>query len=159
MAGGALQSAPGPSSTVEESEMKIDGACHCGAIRYEAEIDPDSAGICHCTDCQVLTGSAFRVTVAAPDDKFRIVAGEPKIYVKTGDSGRNSLQAFCGNCGSPLYRASADVSEDGSQRMIGIRVGTIRQRRAIQPASQCWTRSALGWVPPMPHLESFDGED
>lgn len=40
--------------------MKIDGRCHCGYITFEAEADPDKAGICHCTDCQSLSGSAFR---------------------------------------------------------------------------------------------------
>jgi len=43
--------------------MKIDGACHCGYITYVAEVDPDKAGICHCTDCQTLSGSAFRTSV------------------------------------------------------------------------------------------------
>ena len=32
--------------------MKIDGGCHCGAITYEAEVDPEKTSICHCTDCQ-----------------------------------------------------------------------------------------------------------
>lgn len=36
--------------------MKIDGGCHCGAITYEAEIDPNSVAVCHCTDCQTLSG-------------------------------------------------------------------------------------------------------
>ncbi len=38
--------------------MQIDGQCHCGHVAYEAEIDPEQVGICHCTDCQALTGSA-----------------------------------------------------------------------------------------------------
>ena len=50
--------------------MKIDGACHCGYITYVAEIDPDKAGICHCTDCQTLSGSAFRMSVPAPKEAF-----------------------------------------------------------------------------------------
>jgi len=40
--------------------MKIDGRCHCGLITYEKEIDPEKVMICHGTDCQTLTGSAFR---------------------------------------------------------------------------------------------------
>ena len=48
--------------------MKIDGACHCGAIAYQAEIDPQRVRLCHCTDCQVLTGSAFRFTAPAADE-------------------------------------------------------------------------------------------
>jgi hypothetical protein len=39
--------------------MKIDGHCHCGQITFEAEVDPTALTICHCTDCQTLTGSAF----------------------------------------------------------------------------------------------------
>ena len=42
--------------------MKVDGACHCGRITFEAEIDPERVRICHCSDCQVLSGSAFRIT-------------------------------------------------------------------------------------------------
>src|SRR5262245_4627881 len=41
-----------------EIPMKVDGRCHCGYITYEAEIDPEKVMICHCTDCQTLTGSA-----------------------------------------------------------------------------------------------------
>jgi hypothetical protein len=139
--------------------MKINGSCHCGAIQYEAEVEPDTASICHCTDCQALTGTAFRVTVATPEDKFRLTSGDPKIYVKTGDSGARRLQAFCGDCGSPLYATSAEDEANGSPKSIGIRVGTIRQRWAIRPAVQYWRSSALDWVPPMAHLESFAGDD
>ena len=44
--------------------MKIDGTCHCGNITYQAEIDPDQVYICHCTDCQTISGSAFRWAVS-----------------------------------------------------------------------------------------------
>ncbi|MDQ3188264.1 MAG: GFA family protein, partial [Pseudomonadota bacterium] len=32
--------------------MKIQGACHCGDISYEAVVDPARVSICHCADCQ-----------------------------------------------------------------------------------------------------------
>ena len=139
--------------------MKIDGSCHCGAIRYEAEIDPQNASICHCTDCQALTGTAFRVTVGTSEDQFRLTAGQPKTYVKTtADSGAKRLQVFCGDCGSPLYATAAEKPADGSPRRFGLRVGTIRQRREIHPATQIWTKSALEWLPAFSHLESFSRE-
>ena len=59
--------------------MHIDGQCHCGHVRYEAEIDPDRVSICHCTDCQRLTGSAYRVTATAETDKIRLTANPPKV--------------------------------------------------------------------------------
>ena len=49
--------------------MKISGRCHCGAVRFEAEVDPAEVLICHCTDCQTLSGSAFR-TVAVAGGRF-----------------------------------------------------------------------------------------
>src|SRR5262245_54441969 len=78
-----------------EMHMKITGACHCGAIRYEADVDPATAGLCHCTDCQTLSGTAFRVSVRAVPNTFRIVAGTPRVYVKTAESGNPREQAFC----------------------------------------------------------------
>ena len=111
--------------------MKITGGCHCGAITYEAEIDPDAVVLCHCTDCQTLSGSAFRVVVSAKRDGFKL-AGEPRIYVKTGESGRKRAQAFCAKCGAPIY--SADVT---NPQMFNIRVGTVRQRAGLPPKETC----------------------
>jgi hypothetical protein len=45
--------------------MRIDGACHCGSITYRAKIDATRVDICHCTDCQILSGSVYRTTVPA----------------------------------------------------------------------------------------------
>jgi hypothetical protein len=132
--------------------MKIDGACHCGAITYEAEIDPGGVRLCHCTDCQTLSGSAFRVVVAAADGTFRLLSGQPKIYVKTAESGARRAQAFCGDCGTPIYATSAgDVP-----KTYGLRVGTIRQRAELRPARQYWLRSALGWVKDLKDMTPFD---
>jgi len=120
--------------------MKVNGGCHCGAISYEAEVDPESVSVCHCTDCQTLTGSAFRVVVPAKREGFKL-KGEPRIYVKTGESGRKRAQAFCATCGSPIY--SSDVADP---QVFNIRVGTIRERASLRPKKQIWCRSALGWA-------------
>jgi len=123
--------------------MKIDGACHCGAIRYEAEVDPARVMICHCTDCQILSGSAFRTVAPAPKASFRLLCGQPKIYVKTtADSGNKRTQAFCANCGTPIY--SSPVSAEFP--FYSLRVGTIRQRAELRPSAEYFCRSKLGWT-------------
>jgi hypothetical protein len=122
--------------------MKIDGGCHCGGITYHAEVDPATVAICHCTDCQTLSGSAFRVVVPAKAEGFRFLSGEPKVYVKTAESGRQRAQAFCRDCGTPIY--SAAVTDP---QIFSIRVGTVRQRAALPPKKEVWCRSALDWVP------------
>jgi hypothetical protein len=121
--------------------MQIDGQCHCGRVTYEAEIDPEGVSICHCTDCQSLTGSPFRVTVLCDAGQVRLTRGQPKLYAKAGDNGRRWIQHFCGDCGSPLFTRG-----EGGRLDFGIRWGSIRQRRELQPARQIWCRSAAPWI-------------
>jgi hypothetical protein len=122
--------------------MKIDGSCHCGHISYEAEIDPDKVVLCHCTDCQTMSGAAFRTVVFSETDGFKLLTGELKIYVKTADSGNQRQQSFCPECGTPIYAAPV---EDGPKN-YGIRVGSVHQRAELVPKLQVWTRSERHWV-------------
>ena len=128
--------------------MHIDGGCHCGFITYEAEVDPAKVGICHCTDCQNLTGTAYRVTVPAPKDGFKLLSGKVKIYVKTAESGTRRAHGFCPECGTPIYATAVT-----DPQVYGIRVGTARQRAELAPKRQVWCRSALDWamnITPLP---------
>jgi hypothetical protein len=123
--------------------MKVDGACACGAIRIEAEADPDKTQVCHCTDCQTATGTAFRVSIPVPGASLK-VTGQPKIYIKTtADSGRPRVQAFCGQCGTPLYSTTPG---DGVQASYTLRAGILRERGELAPRRQIWWRSAQPWV-------------
>jgi hypothetical protein len=122
--------------------MKIDGSCLCGHIKYEADVDPVGVGVCHCTDCQTLSGSAFRVGVPVPEADFRLLAGQPKTYVKTAESGGKRAQVFCPECGSALYSTSV---EDGP-KVFRLRVTGCNQRHEFVPTSQGWFRSAHKWL-------------
>ena len=121
--------------------MKIEGGCHCGYIKYEAEVDPATVGICHCTDCQTLSGSAFRTVVQAKKEGFQLLSGQPKTYIKTAESGNRRAQVFCPQCGTQIYATAAD-----NPQSYGIRVGTARQRDQLRPKRQIWCRSARDWV-------------
>jgi hypothetical protein len=121
--------------------MKIDGHCHCGRIAFEAEVDPGAVTICHCTDCQMLSGSTFRANVRTPAAQFVVRSGTPKSYVKTAESGNKRRHAFCGDCGTPIYACAIEDPPSYS-----LRVGTITQRSALSPRRQIWRRSALPWV-------------
>ena len=80
--------------------MKVDGRCLCGYLSYEAEVDQNLVEICNCMDCQVLSGSAFRVNVPVIDGMFKFLSGEPKTYVKTAENGNRRILAFCPECGA-----------------------------------------------------------
>ena len=120
--------------------MKVHGRCHCGKVTYEAEIAPGGAGICHCTDCQQLSGSAYRVVVRATS--FTLTGAAPKVYIKTANSGTKRAQAFCPNCGSPIYAASPENPQSWS-----LRWGSIVERAQLYPPTrEIWCCSAMPWA-------------
>ena len=88
--------------------MKVTGHCHCGQISFEAEVDSATVRVCHCTDCQKLTGTAFRAAIASLPGTFVLKSGTPKIYIKTAESGNNRAHAFCPECGTPIYAAAPE---------------------------------------------------
>ena len=132
--------------------MKVHGRCHCGEIAYEADVDPQRTGICHCVDCQMLSGSAYRASVTVDRDAFSITRGHPKVYVKTtAESGNRRAQAFCGNCGSPVY--SANVVDPPTYTL---RLGCIDQRANLPPKRQIWCSSALPWSTDLSAVQKFE---
>lgn len=119
--------------------MKIDGGCHCGAIRYEASISPKLVTICHCSDCQTISGAPYRVNVRVLRENFHLT-GEPRRYTKIGYSGDKVVTTFCDTCGSALF----SFKEGGD--FINLRVGGVSQRAKLTPSAQGFSNSALPWA-------------
>jgi len=132
--------------------MKVHGQCHCGAVVFEAEVQADTIAICHCSDCQVLSGSVYRANVSARAEHFHIVKGTPRRYVKIGDSGAQRVHAFCEVCGSPIYSSALHDPQSYS-----LRIGSLRERCDLgTPARQIWTKRRLAWVDPMTDVPGED---
>jgi hypothetical protein len=132
--------------------MKIDGGCYCGEVKFEAEVDPQKSTICHCADCQVMSGSAFRTIIPAPADAFRVTRGEPKKFIKTAESGNKRANYFCGTCGTPVWaRAYGD-----NPGPIGIRAGVVTQSAQLPPKRQIWRSSAHTWLGDIDALPGLD---
>ena len=122
--------------------MQVNGECHCGQLRFRAEVDPARVIICHCTDCQTLSGSAYRTVASALPGSFEILAGTLKDYVKTAEDGALRVQTFCPDCGTPVYSAPPP----GEAGYFGLRVGALKQRNELVPEHQIWARSAQVWT-------------
>lgn len=120
--------------------MRVHGACLCGAIAYEAQVDPARVTVCHCRDCQALSGAPFRASAPAKAADLRFLRGTPKVYVKTADSGNRRVQGFCGDCGSALYSA------DPEGAVYNLRLGAVAERDLLPPVRQIWCQSALDWT-------------
>ena len=120
--------------------MQINGTCHCGRVSFTAEIDPTRVMICHCSDCQILSGAPFRAVVAAPVDTL-VVHGQTRSYVKVAESGNKRAQVFCPECATPLFATAPEHAAH-----VTIRLGCVQERAALVPAIQIWQRSALPWL-------------
>lgn len=134
--------------------MHIEGNCHCQRVKFRSEIITDEVEICHCKDCQSLSGSAFHTIVPAKEETFELISGELKKYVKIADDGAKRVQSFCPECGSPIYSSPPD----GTPGVLRIRVGVIKQRDQLIPKMQYWTRSAQPWTQTISGMKKIDTE-
>lgn len=122
--------------------MDVNGRCHCGDLVFTAKVDPGRVFICHCSDCQAMSGSAFRVNVHGAAKDFNLLKGEPAFYERTADSGRIRVHAFCRRCGSQIYSTGTDENAAA----MSIRTGTLAERGELRPSRQIWCHSAHPWT-------------
>jgi hypothetical protein len=120
--------------------MKIEGGCLCGKVRYSADVEPTFVGVCHCTNCQKGTGSAFSVVVAVPTPALT-VQGTLQTFAGRGDSGKATYRRFCPACGSALID-EAEIMPNVTMIMAG----TLDDASWVKPASEIFCDSAQPWV-------------
>lgn len=138
-----------------EKPMRVDGACLCGHVTFEAEVEPDEVVLCNCTDCQTQSG-VFRAIVVAKPGSFVLGSGSVKAWPKVAESGRNRTLAFCPECGTSIYGGPGE----GEEGPLSVRVGAIRQRAQLRPVAQVWCGSALPWweqIADLPRLDAQPG--
>ena len=91
------------------TEKTYQGGCHCGAVRYEAELDLSGMLIvCNCSHCEKM-GFILAFT---PLEKFRLVSGENALteyrFYK-----HQIAHRFCSVCGAQAF--AQGVMPDGAE--------------------------------------------
>jgi hypothetical protein len=120
--------------------MHINGVCHCGAVTFTAQINPARVMVCHCADCQVLSGAPFRTVAVASFDSLK-VQGVTKSYVKVAQSGNRRAQVFCPECATPLWATAPETPTS-----IVVRLGCVKENAQLKPTVQIWHHSAQPWL-------------
>ena len=59
--------------------------------------------LCHCSDCQRTSGSAYYAAYVVPRNSLVITKGDPGRFDSVGDSGRPISRLFCRDCGSKVW--------------------------------------------------------
>ncbi len=120
------------------STQSVTGQCQCGHVRYVVSGGAHRLNVCHCTDCQRQSGSAFGMSLVIEPDAFRLTAGSLQTFQITASSGRDKTCAFCGNCGVRIYnRTSA---------LMSVKAGTLDDTTWLNPDAHYWTRSKQRWT-------------
>lgn len=128
----------------------LEGGCLCGSVRYRGEAEPAFIGVCHCTDCQRFTGSAFSTVIGVPTQALQ-VSGPLKTYTKAGDSGQPIHRRFCAQCGSGVLDEA-----DAMPGLTMLSAGTLDDRSWVRPRAEIYCASAQSWVKLDGGLARFD---
>jgi hypothetical protein len=127
--------------TQPSPESPLQGACLCGAVRYEITAPFLHAGYCHCTHCQRRTGTGSSANGRVPGAAFRLLSGADALRAFTPlDKGRPKV--FCAACGSAVF--SGDPL-DAAEPEVSVRLGTLDGDPGIRPEYRQYLSSASAW--------------
>ena len=128
------------------------GGCQCGQVRYTLTKEPLHLIACHCSECQIQSGSAFGMSMIVRREDLE-VTGTTKSYTRTADSGHKNTGVFCPECGVRIHNTPEHV--DG---VYTLKPGTLDDTSWLKPTSMLWTKSAQGWVPTPEGVKEFEGQ-
>ena len=111
------------------------GGCQCGAVRYRAQLNAESAHICHCRMCQKAVGGPFAALVSGPLEGIVWTRGQPAVFHSSDPVERG----FCAACGTPLtYRYLAG-------RNLNVTIGSLDDPSRFPPQHQFGCEGRIGW--------------
>lgn len=120
-----------------------DGGCQCGAIRYRLKAKPEMLYVCHCSDCQKQSASAFGMSLIMAPGQIEFVRGGGRLrhWDTRADDGVVKRCHFCPDCGTRVMHGSDDPAAE-----ISIKAGSLDDTRGLRPQAHIWLRSAQPWV-------------
>jgi hypothetical protein len=120
--------------------IPYEGACLCSAVRYRVNEAPLNCYVCHCTDCQRRTGSAFAISLFVRRKAVEVVQGTTTAYAAQLADGRSKQGQCCALCATRLWGEPAKAPH-----IAVIQPGTLDNPTQFQPFAHVWTRSAQPW--------------
>jgi len=115
------------------------GHCLCGAVSFSVTAAPVTMGLCHCKDCQRVTGTGHITNARFKRDDISI-SGATTAYAVTAESGNINTRHFCPSCGSRLF--SENSARPG---FMNIAVGTFDDHTWFGPQWVFYKKSQPVW--------------
>ena len=120
-----------------------DGGCQCGNIRYRLSEKPHMLYVCHCSDCQKQSASAFGMSLIMKSQHVEFVEGAESMrsWDTPGENGHIKRCHFCPNCGTRIMHGS-----DSPGQSVSIKAGSLDDTGELQPSAHIWLQSAQPWL-------------
>ena len=116
-----------------------EGGCVCGAVRYRLLEDPLELHVCHCPNCQTVSGSAFVMCMPVHTRSLELLQGEPKLFSFTSPDGLAKRNRQCPDCGSCIWGEITD-------KIVALQAGTLDDTSWLKPIAHIFTSRAQPWV-------------
>jgi hypothetical protein len=128
--------------------MKLTGGCHCGAVRYSVEGEPQHVALCHCSDCRKSAGAPMVSWAAFAEDQFSLEQGE----LTTFNSSGTALRSFCPKCGTGIAYRNAEYLPG----IVDIQSATLDDPAALPAGAHIQVAERIGWMEAVHELPVFD---
>ena len=131
--------------------LSVPARCRCGQLRFVLAEEPISFYLCHCTDCQAESGSAFGQTMHVRAEAVTGIEGEFGEHLLVGPHGQQVVMRHCPSCLTSMWAGQKAIPQ-----VLGVNAGSLEDAAGLTPYGNMWTRSARPWVAfaPGPRFET-----
>ena len=130
----------------------LGGGCHCGAVRFEVDVDPEQDEILDC-NCSICAMKGF-LHLIVPPERFRIVEGND--LLTTFESSEHGRRQFCKTCGTQLF-CWHEKSDGSAPDFIDITLASISDPIDRQPEMHFYFDSGADWITVNDELPKLGG--
>ncbi|OQD69435.1 hypothetical protein PENPOL_c002G07236 [Penicillium polonicum] len=136
--------------------MGMKARCQCGKVQFTTPTDkPLKLWVCHCTECQHQSSSAFGITATFPYFELpESVSGLVSSYTRLTLKGRDMECLFCKECGARLFHRFRDtVPAPGEQpefsAITNVKGGCLEDlnKEMLRTAVHIWCQEAIIDIP------------
>ena len=117
------------------------GACQCGAVEYQVNGTAINLFVCHCTQCQKQSSSAFGMALWIKDFCINRLTGEVGTWCRPTPTGYELRGEICIECGTRIFHRHS-----ANEQVLSVKPGTLNSTKALKPVGHIWTSEAQSWV-------------
>lgn len=123
-------------------EIRFEGGCSCGGVRYGLHKAPMFVHCCHCRWCQRESGASFALNGLLEAGNLALLQGQVEVVETPSNSGRGQRISRCPNCWVALWSNYSAAGE----AIHFVRLGTQDNPDVFSPDIHIFTSSKQPWV-------------